>query len=105
MFQTTIPIPPKAFKDTPFTWVATSQDFRSMLSKLRKVPEIAVDLEHHSYRSFAGFLCLMQISTREEDWIIDTLALREELTDLNEILTNPKIVKVGVSSVIGLMTY
>ena len=94
MFQNAIPTTPKAFKDTPFTWVATSQDLRAMLVKLRRVPEIAVDLEHHNYRSFAGFVCLMQISTREEDWIIDTLSLREELTDLNEIFTNPKIVKV-----------
>ena len=98
MFQSAIPIPPKSFKDTPFTWVATPQDFRSMLFSLRKVAEIAVDLEHHNYRSFAGFLCLMQISSREEDWVIDTLSLREEMTELNEIFTNPKIVKVGVCS-------
>ena len=68
-----------------------------MLTKLRRVSEVAIDLEHHSYRSYAGFLCLMQISTREEDWIIDTLVLREELTELNEILTDPRIIKVRVA--------
>jgi exosome complex exonuclease RRP6 len=94
IFHNTIPTPPKDFKDTPFTWVATPQDLRSMLAKLRRGLEIAVDLEHHSYRSFTGFLCLMQISTRDEDWIIDTLSLREELEDLNEVFTNSKIVKV-----------
>jgi len=36
----------------------------------------------------------MQISTREEDFIIDALALREELEDLNEIFVDPTIVKV-----------
>lgn len=65
-----------------------------MLDKLRTAQVIAVDLEHHSYRSYSGFLCLMQISTREEDFIVDTLALREELEDLNEVFTDPKIVKV-----------
>jgi exosome complex exonuclease RRP6 len=65
-----------------------------MLATLRKTTEIAVDLEHHSYRSYGGFLCLMQISTREADWVIDTLALREELTELNEIFADPKIIKV-----------
>ncbi|RDB15305.1 Exosome complex exonuclease rrp6 [Hypsizygus marmoreus] len=94
MFQGTTPLPPKDFADTPFTWVSTAQDLQSMLAKLRRASEIAVDLEHHSYRSYAGFLCLMQISTREEDWIIDTLELREELLGLNEIFTDPKIVKV-----------
>ena len=65
-----------------------------MVEKLRSATEIAIDLEHHNYRTFSGFVCLMQISTREEDFIVDTLALREELEDLNEMFTNPNIVKV-----------
>ncbi|XP_075920161.1 exosome complex component 10-like isoform X2 [Petromyzon marinus] len=36
----------------------------------------------------------MQISTREEDFIIDTLMLRDDLHILNEAFTNPNIVKV-----------
>lgn len=36
----------------------------------------------------------MQISTRQKDYIIDTLALREELHVLNEVFTNPNVVKV-----------
>lgn len=51
-------------------------------------------LQHHSYRSFLGLTCLMQISTREEDFIIDTLELRSELYILNEAFTDPSIVKV-----------
>ncbi|KAJ4432967.1 hypothetical protein ANN_15224 [Periplaneta americana] len=49
---------------------------------------------HHSYRSFQGFTCLMQISTRDTDYIIDTLTLRDKLHCLNEIFTKPTIVKV-----------
>ena len=65
-----------------------------MLGKLRQVKEVAVDLEHQRHRSFNGFVCLMQISTRHEDFIVDTLVLREELEELNEIFTNPDVVKV-----------
>lgn len=65
-----------------------------MLGKLRQVKEIAVDLEHHRHRSFNGFVCLMQISTRREDFIVDTLILREELEELNEVFTNPDVIKV-----------
>lgn len=65
-----------------------------MLGKLRQVKEIAVDLEHHRHRSFNGFVCLMQISTRYEDFVVDTLLLREELEELNEVFTNPDVVKV-----------
>ncbi len=51
--------------------------------------------QHHSYRSYQGFTCLMQISSRTEDFLIDTIALRDELNILNNIFTNPNIVKVG----------
>ncbi|KAH8077042.1 hypothetical protein BXZ70DRAFT_1013066 [Cristinia sonorae] len=94
LFRYTEPIPPKPFEETPFVWVDTPKAFSSLLDKLRTVSEIAIDLEHHSYRTYSGFLCLMQISTRECDYIVDTLALREELEELNEVFTDPKIVKV-----------
>ena len=95
MFAHADPISPKSFEDTPFTWVDTKSAFDDMLEKLRAAKEIAVDLEHHSYRSFFGFVCLMQISTRSEDFIVDTLLLRDELEDLNEVFTDPQIVKVS----------
>lgn len=58
------------------------------------IHELAVDLEHHSYRSFQGLTCLLQISTRYYDYIIDTLALRRSLFHLNKLFCNPAIVKV-----------
>jgi exosome complex exonuclease RRP6 len=67
-----------------------------MLGKLRQAQEIAIDLEHHRHRSFNGFVCLMQISTRHDDFIVDTLMLREELEELNEIFTNPNVLKVAL---------
>lgn len=33
-----------------------------------------IDTEHHHQRSFRGFLCLIQISTRDENYILDPLA-------------------------------
>jgi exosome complex exonuclease RRP6 len=51
--------------------------------------------QHHSYRSFQGFTCLMQISTRDTDYIIDTLLLRDKLHCLNEVFTKQSIIKVS----------
>jgi len=65
-----------------------------MLQTLTAVTEFAVDLEHHSYRSYLGFLCLMQISTRVHDYIIDLLTLRDDIEQLNQVFTDPNIVKV-----------
>ncbi|KAF9015830.1 hypothetical protein BDZ89DRAFT_1094618 [Hymenopellis radicata] len=94
MFLSAPPILPKPFDTTSFTWVNTTEALQAMLDKLRQATEIAVDLEHHSYRTYAGFLCLMQLSTREEDWIIDAIALRDELECLNDVFTKPEIIKV-----------
>ncbi|XP_034029131.1 exosome component 10 [Thalassophryne amazonica] len=84
----------KLISETRCSFIDTLEDLVSLNEKLCKVPEFAVDLEHHSYRSFLGLTCLMQISTREEDFIIDTLELRSEMYILNEAFTDPAIVKV-----------
>lgn len=42
----------------------------------------------------------MQISSRTQDFLIDTIALRDELHILNNIFTNPNIVKVLVAFIL-----
>lgn len=84
----------KPLEDTPLIVIEKSEDIKILLDDLRKYTEIAVDLEHHSYRSFQGITCLMQISTKDTDYLIDTLTLRSELQELNEIFTKPTILKV-----------
>jgi exosome complex exonuclease RRP6 len=86
--------PPGTLEGTPFTWVDTVPQLEKLVALLDKEEEFAVDLESHSYRSFQGFTCLMQISTRKEDFVIDTLSLRSKMNLLNSSFTNPKIVKV-----------
>ncbi|KAG2365124.1 ribonuclease H-like domain-containing protein [Suillus spraguei] len=78
-------------------YVSTPSALLSMAIKLKAAKEIAIDLEHHSYRTYRGFLCLMQISTREEDFIIDLLvpSVRDSISNtLGEIFSDPEIVKV-----------
>ncbi|KAL3228022.1 hypothetical protein MRX96_003953 [Rhipicephalus microplus] len=91
--STTFRLPPP-LEETPCTIVETVDQLKDMCEALSKETEIAVDLEHHSYRSFQGFTCLMQISSRTHDYIVDALALRHELQMLNEVFADPKIVKV-----------
>uniref|UniRef100_A0A3B4TS64 Exosome complex component 10 n=1 Tax=Seriola dumerili TaxID=41447 RepID=A0A3B4TS64_SERDU len=79
---------------TKCSFIDALEDLVALNEKLCRLSEFAVDLEHHSYRSFLGLTCLMQISTREEDFIIDTLELRSEMYILNESFTDPTIVKV-----------
>ena len=80
--------------DRPFSFIDSETSLLKLIAELRHEQEVAVDLEHHSLRSFQGFTCLMQISTRQSDYVIDTLALRRQMNLLLEIFANPNIVKV-----------
>lgn len=87
-------IKPKKLEETELMYVDNESQLTAMMKELAEAKEIAVDVEHHSYRTFQGITCLLQLSTRTKDYIIDTLSLREELHVLNEITANPKILKV-----------
>lgn len=39
-------------------------------------------------------MCLIQISSRTRDFVVDALVLREHIHELNHVFTNPDIVKV-----------
>eukprot|EP00053_Salpingoeca_punica_P027714 m.25596 g.25596 ORF g.25596 m.25596 type:complete len:815 (-) comp9786_c0_seq1:247-2691(-) len=75
-------------------WVETEEALQALKLKLEDSTEFAIDLEAHNYRSYQGFVCLMQISTRTEDFLIDTLALRHHMHILNSSFSNPDILKV-----------
>jgi exosome complex exonuclease RRP6 len=94
ILQKSVPLKFQNWEDTDAIWVDDVKTLNEMLVELRKVDVIAIDLEHHDYRSYYGLVSLMQISTRDQDWLIDTLALRDDLQILNEVFTNPQVTKV-----------
>ncbi|KAG9563765.1 hypothetical protein KCU86_g17769, partial [Aureobasidium melanogenum] len=89
------PIPYHLYETTTATFVDTEEKVDQMLQELKKAREIAIDLEHHDSRSYIGIVSLMQISTRDKDWIVDTLQpWRRKLSKLNEVFADPNILKV-----------
>lgn len=98
MFTISPPIEPASFDDTPFEFVDTAEKLEEMANQLRGAKEIAVDLEHHNMRSYYGFTCLIQISIRGKDWVVDALKLRGELRagQMGGVLADPSILKVSV---------
>lgn len=98
------PIKPKPLNidtadvDRGLLYVDSVDTLDTMLKYLRRAESIAVDLEHHSEHSFLGYTCLLQISTRTDDFIIDWLPLKMKLECLNEIFTKPDILKVTFTS-------
>ncbi|CAI5713624.1 unnamed protein product [Peronospora destructor] len=83
-------------EEATYMWVDSEEKLMQMMKSLitAEARVIAVDLEHHSYRSYMGLTCLMQISTAHEDFLVDTLVLRGKLEMLNQIFCDPEKVKV-----------
>lgn len=99
VYQNNDPILYQPVDTTSATFVDTLEGVLEMLAELKTASEIAVDLEHHDTRSFVGLTSLMQISTRNRDWIVDTLKpWRQELQVLNEVFADPNIIKVSLSN-------
>lgn len=88
----------RSLESVPLHWIDTAESLSVMYLKLKDEPIIAVDLEHHSFHSYNGLVSLMQISSATEDFIVDTIRLREVLQSseysLNTLFANPAILKI-----------
>ncbi|XP_026193249.1 uncharacterized protein LOC34624359 [Cyclospora cayetanensis] len=88
-------------EETPLVIVETPRQLREMLDELcsGRHRVVALDTEHHSYESYKGFVCLLQLSTctsagAPKDFLVDPFSLFYELTQLNRLTADPKILKV-----------
>ncbi|PWN44313.1 hypothetical protein IE81DRAFT_365058 [Ceraceosorus guamensis] len=94
------PPPPISGKDPAkdLTFVDSLEKLEALKTHLEenRVKEIAIDVEHHNYRSYQGLVSLVQLSTRWGDYIIDPLVpeVRAQCHRLNTAFANPSKVKV-----------
>ncbi|CAG7720962.1 unnamed protein product [Allacma fusca] len=84
-------------KGSQYFLVSSLTSLNHMMRDLHQATEISFDVEH-SDRGYLGLTCLIQISTRYKDYIIDCFTLRDYLHCLNEVFTHPEILKVAHSA-------
>eukprot|EP01012_Entosiphon_sulcatum_P062066 TRINITY_DN8817_c0_g1_i1.p1 TRINITY_DN8817_c0_g1~~TRINITY_DN8817_c0_g1_i1.p1 ORF type:complete len:877 (-),score=103.90 TRINITY_DN8817_c0_g1_i1:404-3034(-) len=99
--QLTAPQPfaaaPAALERSECHWIDTQTALEELCAHVQssRITEIAVSVESHSYRSFQGFICLLQISLRDGvGYIIDALELHNAMYLLQPLFANPGLVKV-----------
>lgn len=83
---------------TPFTQpeceiITKAERLSEVAAILSRQTELAVDLEMDSLHHYQEKVCLIQVSTRSESWLIDPLALKD-LSPLAAPLGNPHILVV-----------
>lgn len=94
--QSKVPAPTAALPlaSTPLLMITTVEELQVLLPQLKQCTELAIDLEHHSLRSYQGMTCLMQLSTRTTDILVDPLTLWPHMSLFLDVFTDPNIVKV-----------
>ncbi|XP_057829947.2 protein RRP6-like 3 isoform X2 [Cryptomeria japonica] len=80
--------------DGPYTWIQERSELEVLSQLLSCEHVFAVDTEQHSLRSFLGFTALIQISTQKADYLVDAIALHDDIHLLQSVFANPQICKV-----------
>jgi ribonuclease D len=75
------------------TLIARPAELESLAARLAREPILAVDTESNSLYAYRERVCLVQISTAKNDYLIDPLAVRE-LAPLGPIFTDPGVEKI-----------
>jgi ribonuclease D len=77
----------------PYTLVATTECFQSMMDKLCLANRLAIDMEADSLYHYFEKVCLLQISTDTDTFILDPLVLKE-IGSLAPLIADPAVEKV-----------
>lgn len=77
----------------PFIHVRTPSAWEACLSRLRRQPRLAIDLEANSMYAYQEEICLIQISIPGQDYIVDPLG-DFSLAGLGELIQDPEVEKI-----------
>ena len=76
-----------------FTFIESDADLADACYRLLSQPIIGVDLEADSMHSFKEKICLIQIATKDEAFLVDPFTI-DNFSPLVAVLENPDIIKV-----------
>lgn len=75
------------------TYIDNLRDLHKLVELLHSHDSVAFDTESNSLHAYQGQTCLIQLSTIDEDFIVDPLCI-DDIGILGEIFANPKIEKI-----------
>ncbi|MBE0687645.1 MAG: HRDC domain-containing protein [Anaerolineaceae bacterium] len=86
----------------PAILIETNHQLLDMISKIREQAFIGVDTESNSLYEYQEKICLIQFSTIDQDYLVDTIKLKN-LSPLNEIFSTDDIEKIFHAAEYDLM--
>mmetsp|Transcript_28590 Transcript_28590/g.37445 ORF Transcript_28590/g.37445 Transcript_28590/m.37445 type:complete len:839 (-) Transcript_28590:117-2633(-) len=82
-------------EDRGYELVETKEALKAMVAHLDTVNIFGFDIEFHTYRSYYGITCLIQISTLEKNFVVDTFAVWDHVALLRPPFADPQKIKIG----------
>jgi len=86
----------------PAILIETNRQLLDMISDLRDQSFIGVDTESNSLFEYQEKICLIQFSTNDKDYLVDTIKLKD-ISPLNEIFSSQEIEKIFHAAEYDLM--
>jgi ribonuclease D len=77
----------------PATLVTAREHLEEVVADLRQEPRLAIDTESNGFYAYQEKVCLIQISSAREDFIVDPIAV-PDLSALGELTADPRIEKI-----------
>src|SRR5262245_9077289 len=77
----------------PATYIQKDSDLQRLVSTLKDEPLLEIDTESNSLYAYCERVCLVQISTRTADYIVDPLTIHD-MTPFANLMADPAIEKV-----------
>ncbi len=84
-------------KEKAFEYIQTNKELENACKELEQITKFAIDIEcENGLHHYGTYICLIQISSKDKHYIIDTLPFetRAKLLPLIKLLENEKIQKV-----------
>lgn len=73
--------------------IKTRQELQELLQRLRQTPRVAVDTESNGFYAYYERICLIQLSTETDDFIVDPMAV-DDLGEMKDLFADPSIEKI-----------
>ena len=95
----------RLFENGKYEYIDTEQALQELVKvSLEKETALGIDIEQTHKNTYYGYVCLVQISTRMKDYIIDGIRLHSVIPKhLGPIFANPDIAKVFYSGTSDLL--
>ena len=84
-------------------WVDNAETLSAAIDVWQKAGIVGLDCESNSFYAYKDKLCLLQATCDDQDWVIDPLALGDDMKLLNPILADESVIKIFHAAEFDLM--